>query len=297
MGRLILVVALAAVVTAYSQAANIRTFLNRSICDVPIRYHVGIVDARFNVSKDEFLTHIFDATKIWEEPIGKDVFTYDPDGLLTINLVFDERQSLHTQISGLEQDLKGGRSSLEGQIGQYDRLSQEFNKKLTDFNNHVDFWNSQGGAPRDEYEKLKKEEEELKGESDRLNSMAKGLKLQTRDYNTEVGKLNKTVETFNEALKVKPEEGLYDPTSNTIAIYFNISRDELVHTLAHELGHARGLAHLANPDTIMYPSTTELVVASSDDVAALSVICQRNYWAEEAKRLLREYSLRKEVRK
>ncbi len=255
---------------------NTNSFFYWSACDKPIRYALGVVDERFNLSEDEFLSDTAGAASIWNNTLGKTLFLYDPQGELTINLVFDQRQSLTNDISQLENQIKTGKNSLDPQISEYEKLAEDFKKRISDLNARIDFWNSQGGAPKDEYEKLTKEQSGLKEEADRLNAMAKSLNLSTKEYNTKVGTLNQTVKSFNEVISQKPEEGLYRGKENSIDIYFNINNDELVHTLAHELGHAIGLDHNANSESIMYPYTTQVLVPSMDDAEQLKKICQKH---------------------
>ena len=55
----------------------------------------------------------------------------------------------------------------------------------------------------------------------------------------------------------KPEEGIYDPANQRIEVYFNINRSEMVHTIAHEFGHALDLPHNDNRLSIMFPYSTQ----------------------------------------
>src|SRR5436190_10736504 len=102
--QLIIIVAIIIIVVVktplLSRAAGI---IYSSPCDSPIDYRVGFVDPQFHVSKKEFLTAIQQAEYIWEKNIGKNVFQYnEKENALSINLVFDERQSLTNKITSLE---------------------------------------------------------------------------------------------------------------------------------------------------------------------------------------------------
>ena len=51
-------------------------------CKTPITYSIGIFDTRFNISKKDFLKAVSDAEHVWEDPINKNLFAYDPNGTL-----------------------------------------------------------------------------------------------------------------------------------------------------------------------------------------------------------------------
>ncbi len=257
-----------------------------SPCDTPIQYSIKTVDPQFGISKENFLSYVKDSAQIWNNTANKNLFKYDPQGELAISLVYDERQSLTNKISQFEGDLNTQKSSLNSQIEEYKNLSSQLKQKLNDFNNKVDYWNQQGGAPKDEFDRLVSEQQELKKESDRVNEIARSLNQSTNVYNTEVGNLNQTVDTFNQALKVKPEQGLYNPNDNTIDIFFSKSNQELIHTIAHELGHARGFTHMTNPKAIMYSFTSGEITPSLEDISMLDDICKKRTILEVSKNKL-----------
>lgn len=262
---------------------NFKNYLLQNKCDNPIHYRVDVLDQRFKLSKDKFLKDIDKATLIWENVTHKNLFIYDPQGLLSINLVFDERQSLNNQILKLQDDLTDNQKALNPQIVEYKRLAQEFKKKLDELNEKIAYWNSQGGAPADAYSELVRQQDELKNQSDYLNNLAKDLNQSTDIYNSQVTKLQKTVDNFKQTLNEKPEEGVYKQGENIIEVYFNIDENELVHTLAHELGHALELEHNTNPISIMYPNTNKSLSASAEEISEISQICSQNILLEKIK--------------
>lgn len=245
-----------------------------SVCDTPIKYKVDTVDPEFNLSREKFEKYTDDATKIWENSINKNLFEYNPDGELSINLVYDERQALTTQISNLEDTVNIDKQSLNPKVSEYEKQSLEFQQKADKLNKQVEYWNSKGGAPADEYKKIVEEQKLLQNEADRLNSLAQGLNISTHKYNSEVSKLNQTINTFNSALEERPEEGIFKGPENRIEVYFNISPNELVHTLAHELGHSLGLGHIENKNAIMYFKTNQIINLSDDDLLILKELCR-----------------------
>jgi hypothetical protein len=246
-----------------------------SPCDTPIHYKLGSVDKRFNITPDELLVDIESSADIWSKAEGKNLFVNDPKGPLTINLVFDERQALTDQIKKLRDELSSGKNTLNAQIANYKELLSQFNQKATDLNNLVEYWNQRGGAPTDVYEKLISEQKSLQAEEKELNQLAKILNQNTQSYNSQVIKLNNAITTFNQQIITKPEEGFYDGPNQRIDIYFVTDKNELIHTLAHEFGHALGINHNQNPKSIMYPQTSTTLTLTDEDKIELQNICQK----------------------
>jgi|SRR5581483_315777 len=250
-------------------------YLYYSPCDTPIKYHIGSIDSRFGLSNAEFSDDIKQATGIWSNAWGKQLFVEDQKGNLSVSLVYDQRQYLNSQISQLNNQLSNEKSSIKPEINQYNQEAQNFHSQLLSLNSQIEYWNNKGGAPSDVYQKLTQEQATLQAEATKLNLMANSLNQSTDQYNVQIGQLNQTVNQYNSALKQRPEEGLYDPQNNTITIYFNVSHQELVHTLAHEFGHSLGMVHVADPQAIMYPQTNQQIVPTNDDLAQLKYVCRK----------------------
>lgn len=264
-----------AVVVSGVNISSPDNFLTYSFCDQPIHYRVDTVDPKFNLSRDAFMADINQAAQIWNGAIDKNLFIYDPKGDLSINLIYDERQSLTSQINQLENKVQSKRESLNPQVSEYKRLSLDFRQKLIDLNSQIEYWNSRGGAPPDEYAKITAQHQDLQKEADSLNAMAQSLDISADAYNAEVKQLNQTINTFNNTLEERPEEGIFKGPENRIEIYFNISKSELIHTIAHELGHALGLNHVSNPAAIMYPKTSQKIKLTEADIVILEDVCRR----------------------
>lgn len=75
-------------------------------CPSPITYRIGGIDARFGVSREEFLNAIAEAADMWQKPLGRALFAYKPDnGNLVVNLVYDARVA---QAQGTSTELSKG---------------------------------------------------------------------------------------------------------------------------------------------------------------------------------------------
>lgn len=252
---------------------NLLTF---SVCDQPIRYRIDEVDPKFKLSKDNFKSYVNDAAQIWNQSIDKTLFKYDPKGSLSVNLIYDERQSLTEKVTQLNETVKSDQQALKPEVNQYQNLSSDFNQKVDDLNKEIEFWNQKGGAPLEEFNKLVQKQDDLRAQADRLNKMAKDLNSSTDQYNSQVNKLNENISSLNTALEERPEEGVFKYPENRIEIYLNINNQELIHTLAHELGHSIGLEHINNRKAIMYSKTNSSTILSKDDYLALENICKKH---------------------
>lgn len=265
-------------------AEQIKHVTYYSTCDTPLAYKIGKIDKRFNLSEEEFKKYIQEAGDIWSEASGKKLFVYDPEGPLTISLEYDERQSLNSQISQLDTKLDEQNKALEPKIAAYEQRVAVFKQKAAALNQEIDNWNTKGGAPADVYQGLIERQKVLQEESRQLHATAAELGQSTDEYNTEVQALSQTVDTYNEALKSKPEEGIYiqDKDGRRIIIYFYNTPDELVHTLAHEFGHALGIDHVPDTKAIMYTRTNNAVTPTNDDLVELQEVCRKKSLLEIA---------------
>lgn len=257
--------------------ASANNLLYQSPCETPKTFRIGNIDKKYNITREQFIESINEAGKIWSSRYGKELFVYNPEGDIEVNLVYDQRQFLSSQINELDTKIKTQQNDLDPRISDYKRKTAEFRAKAEQLNTEIEMWNKNGGAPPDEFNRLKSRQESLRSEAANLQQEAASLNQSTDEYNQQVGQLQQTVNNFNEQLSYKPEEGeyIYNNGVETINIYFDNSRTQLIHTLAHELGHSLGIAHNNNELSIMYPQSTETIGLTREDTDALFVACEK----------------------
>lgn len=253
-----------------------------SPCSQPLKYYIAEIDPKFNLTSEEVKQDMEKAVSLWNETYGKDLFVYDEQGEIPVYFVYDNRQKLNSEINKLEGQLNKGGAQLDKQMTDFKKKIADFEARQSAYNNEVQAWNDRGGAPEGEYNRLQEQAKQLKSEADQLNEEAKKLTAQAKSYNAQVGDLNSTINSFNEVLGEQPEEGIYieekttlfDPGRKKIEIYFVPSKNELIHTLAHEFGHALHIDHNTNAKSIMYHYTSESRALSQEDKDALTDACQ-----------------------
>lgn len=271
-------------------------FLQPKPCVSPVTYKIGSVDSGFGLSNDKLKSSLESASKIWKSALGKDLFLYDKNGDITVNLIYDNRQKTTQINSVLKADVEKT-NKLAGSIKQeYETLMQDLEERKVTYNNilsafvlkqekyanQVDYWNNKGGAPEDIYNNLLSDKNELITEQRSLelkrleiNNLSDKINSFIERYNLLVKNANENINTLNQTAGQEFQEGTYDPNSKTINIYEFSTQDKLLRVLTHELGHALGVEHNTNPASIMFAlNKSNTLNLSKEDIDSVKLICE-----------------------
>lgn len=260
------------IIDYFNTLANLATFFVP--CERPINYTIGDVDSRFGVSRAELAEIALQAEQIWEVPANKNLFNVKDNARLKISLVYDERQSLTDQSGAIESNIDEGRKLYDSLEARYRLLLGQYQTRLTKYNQDVAYWNTQGGAPKDEYDRLVKEARSLNIIADQINDLVGQLNSLVKKLNLNVSQFNSVTGEFNETLTTKPEAGTFSAAEGSIIVYQFSDLDELKITLAHEFGHALSLDHIDVPDVLMNPKRDANTKLTDSDVNELKRVCR-----------------------
>lgn len=266
-------------------------------CKIPLEYRVGSLDSRFDLTQEELRSALKEAEGLWEDAAGEDLFVYAEDGRLPVNLVYDTRQAITERNNSIKEDIDETSGTADSVKAAYDRANAQYQSKraaylaaqadyeaqLKSYNDSVAYWNARGGAPAKEYAALQSQKAALERsaqalESQRLalNTLAEEVNALSGRYNELAAEVNSGVDAINKTAGREFEAGLYTKSAlgARIDIYEFSDHHELVRVLAHEMGHALGLEHNANPDSLMYElNESENTTPTKEDLAGLRTTC------------------------
>ncbi|MEX2116148.1 MAG: matrixin family metalloprotease [Bacteroidota bacterium] len=239
----------------------------------PMKYRVGEVDARFGISRERFLTLVREAEAKWEEPLGVSLFEHDPTSDFLVNLTFDHRQQRTIDARQAKAVLDDRENSVRSMMSEYNmageehlRLKARYESELAAFTGRLDRhnatvadWNRKGGAPPEEFAKLKEEEKRVDEARQSLDKLMADLNDAVSRQNALAVKVNSLADQFNLDVNLyngrfvesrEFEQGQYD--GKGITVYQFTEESDLRVALMHEFGHALGFHHVDTPEAIMH---------------------------------------------
>lgn len=207
-------------------------FFSEYKCDIPVTYAIGAVDPRFGISQEKFETLMREAEQKWETALGRDVFRFETDGRVKVNLTYDERQMTTEYLQKINATIEAGKQKTDKFVDSYEALTAQLEQKKNIFNtdtkkfekikkNYEDDvdqyqenlqiyeqralrWNTQGSESGDDYEKiikqkktLDKQYEDIEKQKNVLKNDYDNLEKKRKEINALVAKINSLANMTN----------------------------------------------------------------------------------------------------
>ncbi len=276
----------------YTQAAPLLT----PPCTTPIEYSLGTYDKRFGVSESQFKLALSEAAAVWNTQAGRTLVAAAPasEEAIMVSLEYSDVQKAtelgkNIDVEQEAYDAKKAevndlRDTFSSAKAAYERSAASYDRRRAQYQEQVAYWNAQGGAPAGTYEELNREgreleqdRQELNGDADAVNALASDINGAVKELNALARKINAKVSTYNANAGEDFDQGNYqeDGDGKRITIYEFESMADLERVLVHEFGHALGLDHVENPDSVMYSFNIGTGLdLTEEDIAELTRACR-----------------------
>lgn len=279
-------------------------------CPVPLHVRVGDIDADFEFDRDTVRDAANEAALAWQAAASEPLFVEsDEVRALVVNLRYDERQAETDATRALREAFDAERRELEDRQAELMERNDEIQAAFEAHNRHIAAFNARaeaheeaigafnaGGGPqsRAAEQALRTERDALNREREQIEQTGEALRHAQDEHNLEVRSLQADQQAFNRRAKEASAElagrppfvaGTYTGSrfgDRTIDVYHAGSYEDLVTVLAHELGHALGIGHVADPQALMTETrhteaTGRAVQLTEADREALQAACGHRF--------------------
>ncbi len=268
-------------------------------CALPQEIHVGRVDPGFKISTESLRAVIVEAKAAWEQVVQVPLFTVTDNAGVPVNVVYDARQENTEKLKTLDDSIQATESQRREVQARYDVLRADFDAKQAALDEAsqafyaereaylADYQAAKNPSPFEQsafirraealdahFAALNDQRGALSELADRINALVDQERQLVPDENSRIDAYNAVAHSQGAEF----ETGLYtsDVSGRTIDLYVYENHDQLLRLLIHEMGHALGLPHVADPQAVMYHlNVSKRPVLTEGDKQALRELCRQ----------------------
>jgi hypothetical protein len=289
-------------------SAGVEAFSKTPPCSQPLRYTIGSIDSRFSISKSELNDAVNAAARTWNSGTDMPLLeerSGDPiRGDIVIQLVYDDRQERTDRELRFRERIRSQQIRLDRQQLQHDKKRDLFDQRseeyrefaaqtfqqLNELNSWVEEKNKSGGFVGTDLEQFNSRKQDVENAQEKVRQKQQELDQLARSINSEMDELNEKFDVHNKMIDQYNNEfagdlrfakATFQKTTDGGVVTVNqfMNKKELVLILAHELGHAMGISHLRQPESIMYSQMGQqqlnpFVQLTETDIQAVRQLCE-----------------------
>lgn len=271
-------------------------------CSTPLTWQLGELENGYDINKETIKNVMEDVANLWSEAVGKQVVAYSDSGEIDLNFIYSEEQKITENEQELSLKINKMKLRYYAMKLDYQELSKKYENKLAAYHRMVASYKEEVSRYKKARERLnnrdvlsREENEQLKNLKKKVDFLNRRKELRLKALNEVIVKmqeestvLNNYADSVNEHIFYYKDQfssirtfhqAVYIRAGNEkkINVYQFEDIDKLRLVLAHEFGHALGLRHTGNPESIMYfemdRQNTSNLQLSEEDIAAIRQKC------------------------
>jgi predicted Zn-dependent protease len=254
-------------------------------CSQALTYRIASIDPRYDINQEQLIEIMKEVGALWSTVAGESLIKYSDNGDLAIHLIYSDSQHKSRQEQKLSGKIDVRRQQVSMLKQQYERLSKRYEKKLNTLKRQVEKVNRFIENEKYNIAENKREINNLKYRIDQqhaeVESLRQRLNQKSERINELTGQTNELISIYNKefARTRKFHQGRYVQKGDIrmVKIFQFNNQQELRLVLAHEIGHAMGLDHVENAESVMYylldKQNVYDLTLTKQDIKALSNLC------------------------
>ncbi|MEX2603774.1 MAG: matrixin family metalloprotease, partial [Gracilimonas sp.] len=253
-----------------------------STCSNHLTWRIGNIDSRFNLTRNEVLVLMNEVEQFWQLALNGNVLQYDDQGDIALYFIYGKGQEYTDKENQLIDQIKYERQKYYVRNLEYNHRLKEYERAVEHLNGLQTRYNQLVSKYNTTLERVQHAGALSRHEKDELSSLKTSAEFLNREIESEKGVVfdaENRLEKISEVLNVSADEvnGLiynYQINFNTwkdfkLGVYMKIGNEQKINIyqfdnkqalqllLTHEFGHAFGIPHSKDSESVMYHSANQ----------------------------------------